>query len=265
MIADLFQGIIDISILAFGLWIFVLLALATEVGFRIGLHRPARREGDGETSGVSTVTGGMLGLAAFMLALSINFAQDRFETRRHTTVDEANAIGTAWLRTGLAEAAGQPIAALIDDYAHVRLAYLQTRVPGEEAALLAQTAAMQTRIWQQTLPLLKGMSAPLAASLVASLNDVFDASLVQRYALESRVPLEALLMLLGGSILTVGALGYQMGLAGRRPLVLALLLLLMFSGGIMLLIDLSRARLGLTQIDPAPLIWTIQGFAPSPK
>jgi hypothetical protein len=251
--------------IVFGLFIFVLLTVISEIGFQLGFRTSKHLPADKETTGISTMTGGMLGLVAFLLALSISFSQDRFETRRHTTVDEANTIGTAWLRTGYADAAGKPIAALIDEYAHIRLAYLRAQAPDEEATLVARTNAMQSRIWQETLPLLKEMPAPLAASLAGSLNDMFDASLVERYAIESRVPLEAAMMLLVGALLTVGALGYQMGLVGRRPLVPALLLLLMLSGGMMLLIDMSQPRLGFTQIDPTPMIWTIQGFAPSPR
>lgn len=66
-----------------------------------------------------------------------------------------------------------------------------------------------------------------------------------------------MLVLLAGAMLAVGALGYQMGLAGRRHLVLALLLLLMMSGAMVMIIDFNRARLGLTRINPAPLVWTI--------
>jgi hypothetical protein len=108
------------------------------------------------------------------------------------------------------------------------------------------------------------MPPTLGPPLVSSLNDMFDASLVQRYAMESSVPIETMQMLLFGTMLAVGALGFQMGLAGRRQLVLSLLLLIMMSGAMMMIVDFNRARLGSTRVDPAPLVWTIQGFAPVP-
>jgi hypothetical protein len=73
-----------------------------------------------------------------------------------------------------------------------------------------------------------------------------------------------MLVLLAGAMLAVGALGYQMGLGGRRQLVLAVLLLLMMSGAMVMIIDFNRPRLGLTRINPAPLVWTIQGFGSAP-
>jgi hypothetical protein len=135
----------------------------------------------------------MIALMAFTMALTISFAQDRFETRRHTTLAEANTIGTAWLRTGLAGAPGKRIAALIEDYPRARLAYLEAPTSDTAAASIARTNALQTRIWQGMLPALEGMPAPLAGVLVNLLNDMFDANLAQRYAFESRVPTETAL------------------------------------------------------------------------
>src|SRR5208282_5686112 len=111
MIVRLLKDVIDLGVGAFGLFVLVLLAVAFELGFQVGRRRFARRPPPAnEAAGVSTLITGMLGLMAFTLALTISFAQDRFETRRHTTLAEANTIGTAWLRTGLAGALGKPIA-----------------------------------------------------------------------------------------------------------------------------------------------------------
>jgi hypothetical protein len=264
MVVSVLKDIIDFGVGFFGVFVFVLLALAGEIGFRIGQRR-ARSESwpDKENAGVSTLTTGMIGLMAFTLALTIGFAQDRFEARRHATLYEANAIGTAWLRTGIAGPPGKPIAALIEEYARSRLAYLVAKNTDAPAAELERANALQAEIWQGTLQLLEGMPAPLAASLVSSVSDMISASLPQRYAMESRAPVETMLMLLGGAMLATGALGFQVGLSGRRQLVLAMLLLVMVSGAMVMIVDLNRPRVGLTQIDPAPLEWTIQGFAPT--
>ncbi|HEY2132898.1 MAG TPA: hypothetical protein VGH36_07980 [Acetobacteraceae bacterium] len=114
--------------LGFGLaltaiFLFLSLMVALEVGFRLGrrtiIDHPAKME---ETSGISTLTAGMFGLLAFTLSLSISFAQNRYEARRGLVLGEANAIGTAWLRTKLIDGdEGPAIAAKIEDYARVRL------------------------------------------------------------------------------------------------------------------------------------------------
>jgi len=72
-------------------------------------------------------------------------------------------------------------------------------------------------------------------------------------------------MLLIGAVLAIGALGFQIGVTGPRPLVLLGLMLLMWTGGLLLIVDLNRPRIGLVRVDPAPLVWTIQGFGPAAK
>jgi hypothetical protein len=265
MLIRLLQEIIGFGLGVFGLFVFVLLALACEIGFPTG-----RAQGraatliEKESSGVSTVTTGMLGLVAFTLALTIGIAQNRFEARRQSTLNEANAIGTAWLRMELSGAPGKPIAGLIEDYARGRLAYLEATGSETAAAALAHTNTLQNEIWQRALPVIGGMSPTFASALVSSLDNMVGASLVQRYSMESGVPTETLLMLLVGAMLAAGALGYQMGLAGRRQLVLALLLLVMVSGAMVTIIDFNRPRGGFIHVDTMPLEWTIEGFASSP-
>jgi hypothetical protein len=261
MIVRLLSEIIGFGVGFFGLFVFALLALATEVGFRIGRARGrAAASLEKETAGASTVSTAMLAFVAFTLALTTGIAEDRFEARRNATRDEANSIGTAWLRTGLAGTAGKPIAALIEEYARVRLAYVAAASPDEAAPPLARTDVLQNAIWQQALPVVAGMPAPLAAALASSINDMFSASLVRRYAIESRTPNETLLGLQLGAMLAAGALGYQMGLAARRQLVLTLLLLLMLSGAMAMIVDFNRPYGGLIHVNPAPFEWTIRSF-----
>ena len=179
MIIRLLPEIIGFGLGYFGLLVFVLLAVAAEVGFRIGRARGrAAVSLEKETAGVSTVTTAMLAFVAFTLAVTTGIAEDRFEARRIATRDEANSIGTTWLRTGLAGAAGKPIAALIEEYARVRLAYVAAAGPDEAAPPLARTDVLQNAIWQQALPVVAGMPPPLAAVLMSSINDMFSARLV---------------------------------------------------------------------------------------
>ena len=88
------------SLLAFSLLLFLTQVAAREVGYWLGQRLQRAR-----SRGVGLVVGGMLGLLAFVLALTLSFGSSRFNERRQGTLAEANAIGTAWLR---AEAIGHP-------------------------------------------------------------------------------------------------------------------------------------------------------------
>jgi hypothetical protein len=265
MILRLLQEIIDLGLGIFGVAVFALLALMGEVGFRIGRRR-IRAMGTAEAeTGMSAILSAMLALVAFSLALTMSFAENRYEARRQATLSEANTIGTARLRADLAGAPGKPIAELIEEYARTRLSYLSVIGADDAAEALARGHKLQAEIWQRALPVLEGMTPVLAGALVLSLNDMFDASLAERYSVESRVPIQPMLVLLLGTTLAVTALGYRLGLAGRRQLVLFPILLIILSGSMIAIIDFNRPRGGYTKIDPEPLIWTIQGFAPAQR
>jgi len=128
--------------LAFASVIFVAQMLARELGLWLGRRRAA--DDKGEIEGVGVIVGGMLGLLAFVLALTLSFANARFQERRDGTMKEANAIGTAWLR---ARAIDHPraaeIARLLEAYAPVRRDHVVV-APDERAiaALQARTDAL---------------------------------------------------------------------------------------------------------------------------
>ena len=80
--------------------------------------------------GVGVLVAGLLGLLAFVLALTLSFASDRFSERRTGALAEVNAIGTAWLR---AKAIGQPrgdeIARLLEQYTALRIDFHRATFP----------------------------------------------------------------------------------------------------------------------------------------
>jgi hypothetical protein len=265
MIIRLLRDLIELEIGIFGIFVFVLLVLACEVGFWVGrVGARTQMLPERESAVISTLTTGMLGLVAFTLALTIGIAENRFEARRQATLNEANAIGTAWLRVRLAGAPGKPTAGLIEDYARARLVYLEATNPAAAAAALARADTLQNEIWQHLLPLITGMPPTSASALASSLDNMAGSSLVQRYSMESEAPTETLLMLLAGAMLAAGALGYQTGLAGRRQLVLTFLLLVMLSGAMVMILDFNRARGGFIHVDTIPFRWTIEGFVSNP-
>jgi len=258
----LFHDLLGLGLAAAAFFLFLSLSLAMEAGYLVGRRRAPSDANKGEgASDVSTVTAGMLGLLAFTLSLSIGFAQNRYEVRRSLVLSEANAIGTAWLRTKLIDGYEGPLmAAKIEDYAKARFAFTIAESNADVAPLVARTDALQGEIWGSAQAVAHRAPNAVTTALVNALNDMFDASTSQRFAYQSNVPEELMLALYLGALLTIGALGYQFGLSGKRRLVLTSLLLLMWSGGMMLIVDLSEPRIGHIRVDSQPLAWTIQGF-----
>ena len=81
--------------------------LLMEAGRRFGIRQ---RSGDQATSpgGSGTVEAAVFGLMGLLIAFTFYGAESRFETRRSLIVEEANAIGTAYLHLDLLPEDAQP-------------------------------------------------------------------------------------------------------------------------------------------------------------
>jgi hypothetical protein len=256
--------VIEAGMTTLAVVLFAALSIACEAGYRVGRWRRGEREpSEAETGAASILTGGMLALLAFMLGLTVSFAESRYEARRDLVVREANEIGTAALRAHMIGGTeGDLIAALIGDYAHARLEFTRAALDAPLDRMQIRSARDEKRIWDLATVVARRDPTPITASLISSLNGMFDVAQAQRFAFVGRVPPGVLTLLVVGSILAIGATGFQLGLAGRRQPVLSSLLLAMWVGGMVLAVDLSRPRLGSMRVDTEPLEWTIQGLAP---
>src|SRR4029450_7972437 len=88
--------------------ILILVLLSVEGGYRLGKYRRSRSEEEKEAP-VGAMAGATLGLLAFILAFTFGLAAARFDTRRQLLLDEANAIGTAYLRAGMLPERGEEV------------------------------------------------------------------------------------------------------------------------------------------------------------
>ncbi|HEY1878720.1 MAG TPA: hypothetical protein VGG68_02180 [Caulobacteraceae bacterium] len=261
-----FSWFLEVSVLALALTLFLILTAACEIGYLLGRRRGARVDPDDHEHRVtSNLTSGMAALLAFILGLSVNYAQGRFETRRDLVVTEANAISVAWLRARLVGGEeGNEIADLIGQYAQTRLEFTTADTKAPLDAINARASEEQEAIWRLATEVSRKAPTPIVATLVTGLNQMFDEARAQRFAFIGESPGAMLEMLLGASAIAIGAMGFEMGLRGHRQVVLTTLLLIMWSGAMVVAVDFNRPRVGLVRIDPKPLEWTLHEIRSAP-
>src|SRR5215510_8336224 len=126
--------------------ILVVVLLSVECGYRLGKYRRSRHEQEKEAP-LGTMVGATLGLLAFILAFTFGLAANRFDTRRQVLLNEANAIGTTYLRAGMLPERGQQVRDLLRDYVAARLEAVQ---PGNLAGGIRRSEDIQQRIWTET-------------------------------------------------------------------------------------------------------------------
>ena len=259
---NLLGEILAFSLLAFWLLFFLLQWLAQAVGSWLGRRHSAH--GSAPAEGVGVVVGGMLGLLAFVLALTLSFATARFEERRQGTLMEANALGTAWLRAkAISHPRGEELAKLFEEYTRLRADFI-TAPPDREIVrgINDKTAELQNRIWENVTVIVREKPDPISASLMAATNEVFDRSTAERFAFSLSMPPQMVWLLMGIAVLSIGALGYQLGLRGLSLPILSLLLIAMWTSVIVVILDLSAPRIGSLRSSAAAYDWTLEGFGP---
>lgn len=256
--------ILAFSLLAFWLFFFLLQWLAERIGSWLGQRHASR--GAAPAEGVGVVVGGMLGLLAFVLALTLSFASSRFEERRQGTLMEANAIGTAWLRAkAIGHPRGEEVAKLFEDYTKVRADFI--RAPADRDVVRAindQTSALQNRIWEHVTAIVRERPDAISSSLMAATNEVFDRATAERFAFAQTMPAQMIWLLMGIAVLSIGALGYQLGLRKLSLPILSVLLIGMWTSVIVVILDLSAPRIGSMRSSAAAYYWTMEGFNPAP-
>jgi hypothetical protein len=256
--ADLLDPIPILGVLV----IFAVVALvAYEGGFRIGRWYQERtpEEKEGPTG---MLVGSLLALMAFLLAVTMGMASDRFDTRRGLVLDAANSIGTTYLRAGFLPApADEEVRNLLREYAPLRVN------TGDLAQLLTNFERSQEildELWSITEELEPAEGTRETFALfVESLNDTIDRHEMRIAAvIYARVPETVLLLLFLGSALTLGMVGYSAGLTRRRSPITAVVLVVVLGAVMMLIVDLDRPRDGFLEVSQQPLLDLIEQIGP---
>src|SRR5690349_15114887 len=125
--------------------ILVVVLVSVECGYRLGKYRRSRHEQENDAP-VGTMVGATLGLLAFILAFTFGLAAARFDTRRQVLLDEANAIGTTYLRAGMLPERADQIRQLLRDYVATRLAAIRS---GDVAEGIRRSENIQQQVWTE--------------------------------------------------------------------------------------------------------------------
>jgi len=237
------------------LLIFLVLAGATAVGLLAG--RALRGRSEDLREPFSVMQAAILGFMGLVLAFGISLAIGRYEERRTDVVDEANAIGTSYLRAQMiAEPQRSRSLDLLRRFNDISIT-LGRQVPGSSAQLskVASSGQVERRLWSLAGQALDRAPSDGAPRLyVESLNEMFDVQSSRVAGLGNRIPTPVLLLEIVGSALALAVLAMHLstlGGPGVFSVVVAAILL-----GVILLVtfDLDRPTRGLINVPVTPLV-----------
>lgn len=237
--------------------------LVIELGFRLGDRARERNKDVDAAFGI--VQNSVLGLMAFLLGFAFSYATGRYDTRQNLEQAEANAIGTAWMRTELLDSpARESLRALFPRYVTARLEFYRAGLVDRTAMAEKHAVSdeVQEGMWKIVTVAFKEQTNPRISLVAQALNDMFDNGGNVEENRSRRTPPILFLLLFFSIILGGSFIGYGFGRAGARSIPAWLLFVMVTALVIYVVGDLLRPERGLIRADHEPLVGLSQSFKP---
>ena len=244
----------NFTLIAFlsALCLFILMLVFFEFGRRTGTRRLAR-DPEGLAKGSGAAEGAVFGLLGLMLAFTFSGAAARFEERRHLVAQEANAIGTAYLRIDLLQANAQPeMRTMFRDYLDLRIStYSNAQDDVKVKTKIIATEKLQRDIWLKVLSAVEqdGGSDDSTKLLLPALNEMIDIATTREITTKNHPPLVVFFLLASLSLVGAILVGYDMSPNKDRSWFHSLFFAAIISLACYVIIDLEFPRMGLIRID----------------
>ena len=230
---------------------FVLLWVSARIGASfLGRQRRLQESHREDFSVILTATLTLLGL---IVGFSFSMAISRYDQRKNLEEEEANAIGTQYLRAGLLPAAdGAKVRALLKDYLAQRISFYTVRDLEHHPEINVRTAQLQSELWSTIQAPATAQPTPVAAVVVTGMNDVLNSQGYTQAAWWNRIPAAAWGLMAAIAVCCNLLVGY-----GTRDVeserLLLLILPLVVSISFMLIADIDSPRGGLIRVHPQNL------------
>lgn len=249
-------GIFDV-IPIYGLYIgmTITLFIAFEMGYQLSKYTSKKNDKEGFSS-TSPMVGGLLGMLGFVLAFTFAMAAGQHNDRKQNVLDEANAIGTAYLRAGLVgERDETKIKFFLKEYVDTRVYAIKMGDLNVLKKTLERSEEIHEQLWDQVSSASKREPSLNTWLLIESINDVIDSHQKRVTAgFYNRIPSSVWLVLLTISALTMMTMGSQASLSKSRRLAAVIPLIMAFSALTAVVLDLDRAQEGMITVGQEAMV-----------
>jgi hypothetical protein len=232
-------------------WIALGLTLAMiglmQAGWRIGKKF---KDESTKPANVGAIEGAIFALLGLLIAFTFSNGISRFEVRRQLIVEEANNIGTAFLRIDLLPQEAQPeMRNLFRSYLDSRLAAYRY-IPDLKAAKpeLDRSNQLQQQIWSRAVNHCNGQPPPCMMLLLPALNSMIDITTTRTMMAQFHPPMIIFILLNVFSLVAALLAGYGMA-GGSRSWVHIIGFSLTMALTVYVILDVEYPRIGFIRID----------------
>jgi ABC-type nitrate/sulfonate/bicarbonate transport system substrate-binding protein len=258
-------GLDSISLGVMFTFMTLIVLLSIEAGLWLGRRSHKTVEAD-SVRPVATLVGAVLGMMAFVIALTFGSATNRFDARKTALLEDVTAIQTAYLRADLLQEPHRTtVRSLLRDYVQVRAGIVHAYGDPDRLQLVQRRAtALQKDMWSHVEAMVAADgNTRMHTFFAAALNDVFKLH-TKRVVLGAyyRIPGFLWWALIVASCVAMVAVGFQFGIGGRRRILTAnVALALTFALVMVLAFDLDRAGEGMIAVNQQPMIDLYQSMS----
>jgi hypothetical protein len=227
----------------------VILLLSIQIGAFVGLQRPIKED---ERNDLDVVISSSLTLLALIIGFSFSMAVSRYDQRKNYEEEEANAIGTEYVRANLLPAADRArVQELLTQYLDQRLLFYTIHDPSQLEPVDTETAKLQSEMWSIVQNVAMAQPTPPISLALSGMNDVLNTQGYTQAAWWNRIPIAAWGLMVALAVFCCLLIGYR---ARRRGVHLLVVLPIIVSVAFFLIADIDSPRLGPIRVLPQNLI-----------
>ncbi|MFP3557964.1 hypothetical protein SB861_45920 [Paraburkholderia sp. SIMBA_049] len=253
------------SLMNHPLFLFIVSFVAMSIGAFAGamLAHRHRKLADDIRDDFNVVQAATLTLLALMIGFTFSMAVSRYDQRKNYEEEEANAIGTEYLRAGLLpDSDAQRVQTLLRRYLDQRIRYYLAHDDDSIARINAATNQLENDLWIAVRNVAVEKQTPVIALTVSGMNDVINMQGYTQASWWNHIPLAAWSLMLGIGLFCNLLIGYGTRGQIRRNGVL-LILPIVIALSFALIADIDSPRGGMIRLAPINLIALSQSLGPN--
>lgn len=221
---------------------------------RLGTFLRKRKTTDDESQKdeYGIVLSATLTLLGLLIGFSFSMAISRYEQRKDYEEEEANAIGTEYIRVDLlSDPVRTKLKADLARYLDLRIRRYAAHASHDVTELAAKTAQLQDEMWSEVRNAAVATPDPVRATVVTGMNDVINRQGYTQAARWNRIPLPAWGLMAAIALFSNFLIGYGAKKASNYVL---LVVPLAVAVSFFLIADIDSPQGGLVRVAPQNLI-----------
>lgn len=235
----------------FALALFIGMLICLEIGRRIG-SRKTEPEPDFVRSAKAIVEGSFYGLFSLLVAFTFAGATSRYDERRKLIIEEANDIGTAYLRVDLLPISEQPaLRDLFRQYVRARISVYE-KFPDLDAARsdLIHANELQSKLWQRSVAGsgIGGGHPEAGKLLLPALNSMIDITNTRTWTARTHPPRMIYFLLFLAALCCSVLAGQSLAVAKPRAWSHMIAFAFITCLGVFMILEIEFPRMGFLRI-----------------